>query len=67
MLSGGRLVVKLPRNRVASLIAAGAGLPFDAGKGRPMKEWLAVAGDDEETWLAMAREAMSFVGSQKGR
>ena len=47
MVTGGRLIVKLPRDRVAELIAAGTGAPFDSGKGRPMKEWLAVATDDE--------------------
>jgi hypothetical protein len=36
MISGGRLVVKLPRDRVQSLIEAGVGTPFDAGKGRPV-------------------------------
>lgn len=63
MISHGRLVLKLPAARVGSLIAAGAGTPFDAGKGRPMKEWLTVTADDMESWLALAREALGFVGS----
>jgi hypothetical protein len=57
MLSGGRLVVKLPRARVAALIAAGDGAPFDAGKGRPMKEWVAL----DAAWEARSREALEFV------
>ena len=44
MLVKGQLVVKLPRQRVDALIAAGQGLPFDSGKGRIMKEWLVVEG-----------------------
>jgi hypothetical protein len=62
MLSRGRLVVKLPGSRVAELIAAGTGLPFDAGKGRPMKEWVAVSDADDATWLSLAEEALAFVG-----
>jgi hypothetical protein len=65
MLSGGRLVVKLPRERVDALIGSSTGGPFDAGKGRPMKEWLTVVVDDDETWLALAREALDFVGSRR--
>lgn len=63
MIAGGRLVVKLPRDRVDILIGTGTGAPFDAGKGRVMKEWLTVMADDQETWLALAREALDFVGS----
>lgn len=65
MLTAGRLVVKLPRDRVTKLIEGGTGGPFGAGKGRPMKEWLTFASDDEETWLALAREALDFVGSRR--
>jgi len=63
MISDGKLVLKLPRDRVDTLIGTGAGTPFDAGKGQPMKEWLTVTGDDEVSWLALAREALDFVGS----
>jgi hypothetical protein len=62
MLSRGCLVVKVPRDRVVELIAAGRGRPFDAGKGRPMKEWIALEGADDLTWLSLAEEAFSFVG-----
>ena len=57
--SRGEFVVKLPAARVAELIASGLGGPYDAGKGRPMKEWLAVppCGD----WEALAGEALAFV------
>jgi hypothetical protein len=62
MLTRGRLVVKLPRTRVADLVGAGAGEPFDAGKGTPMKEWLVVVGADDAAWRALAEEALAFVG-----
>lgn len=61
MLVRGALVLKLPRERVAELIQAGRGEPFDAGKGRPMKEWVAV-GAPEAMWVDLAREARRFVG-----
>jgi hypothetical protein len=61
MLSGGRLVVKLPQDRVEALIAVGAGAPFDAGKGKPMKEWLAVDTEGHGRWGALSREALEFV------
>lgn len=61
MLTHGSLVVKLPAARVAELIAADSGTPFDAGKGRPMRNWLTVA--DDEDWSALAREALAYVGA----
>jgi TfoX N-terminal domain len=62
MVQDGRLVVKLPRERVAALIADGTGQPFSAGKGRPMKEWVAVPEPDAATWRDLAEEALAFVG-----
>ena len=64
MLVRGSLVLKLPRTRVTELIDSGLGGPFDAGKGKPMKEWLTVLAT-ERTWLALAREALAFVTGQK--
>lgn len=61
MLVRGRLVVKLPRQRVDALVAAGAGEQFEPGRGRRMKEWLSVAPASEGLWLPLAREAMTFV------
>ncbi len=63
MVTRGTLVVKLPRTRVASLIASGCGNPFDAGRGRPMLEWLAVDPSCKLDWLTLAREALIFVRS----
>lgn len=61
MLSGGTLVVKLPADRVRTLITADQGMPFDAGKGKPMKEWLAVETFNHRAWEALSREALEFV------
>src|SRR5688500_4997851 len=61
MLVKGRHVVKLPAGRVAELISSGDGLPFDAGKGKPMKEWVSLTVDDEACRELVA-EAMGFVG-----
>jgi hypothetical protein len=63
--SKGRYVVKLPRERVDALIASGGGERFDPGHGRLMKEWLTVESTAEEEWLALAKEAMEFVASQR--
>ena len=46
MLVDDRIVVKLPAARVTQLISAGDGVPFDAGKGKPMKEWVGLTVDD---------------------
>lgn len=62
MLAQSTVVVKLPRERVDALVAAGAGEPFDPGHGRRMKEWIALRGDTRR-WLALAREAHAFVNS----
>jgi hypothetical protein len=61
MLVNDRLVVKLPAARVAELIAARDGVPFDAGKGKPMKEWVELNVDDA-TARQLVAEAQAFVG-----
>jgi TfoX/Sxy family transcriptional regulator of competence genes len=61
----GDLVVKLPRDRVAELIANGTGRVFDAGKGRPMKEWVRLSPGDKTVCAAYAEEARSFVAGQR--
>lgn len=62
----GRLVVKLPAVRVAALIEAGNGEPFDAGKGRPMREWVIVCDLDWKRSQSLAEEAFRFVGTRTG-
>jgi hypothetical protein len=65
MVSRGNLVVKLPRERVDELVAAGKGAGFDAGKGRPMKEWLAISPAENRSWARLADEARDFVGERR--
>jgi hypothetical protein len=57
-------VVKLPRQRVEELIAAGDGGRYDPGHGRLMKEWLALRPGSSQDWVSLATEAMEFVGSR---
>lgn len=63
MLVNDWIVVKLPAARVAQLISDGDGVPFDAGKGRPMKEWVGLSVDDEASRKLVA-EAKAFVGKR---
>lgn len=67
MLSNGRLVVKLPRERVDALVASGEGERFDPRRdGRLMKEWLALAPTSSLEWPPLAREARAFVAGLPG-
>lgn len=47
MLVQGRVVLKLPRERVEALIATGDGSPFENGRGQPMREWVVLTGDPD--------------------
>ena len=60
MLVRGRLVLKLPERRVADLVGAGLGVPFDANKGTPMREWLSLDPAADLDWHALAVEALDF-------
>jgi hypothetical protein len=62
MFVRGQLVLKLPKARVDELVDGGHGVRFDANKGTPMKEWLALAADSPQPWPALAKEALGFVG-----
>ena len=60
LFTQGTLVVKLPRDRVAALVAQGVGAPFDPGHGRLMKEWLTVV-NLRASWSDLTKEALDFV------
>lgn len=64
MVSHGRLVLKLPSRRVAHLIDSGAGTAYDAGKGRPMKEWVSLD-PSAAGRIDLAAEALEFVRSSR--
>ena len=64
MVSHGRLVVKLPPQRVAELIGSGQGSAYDAGKSRPMKEWVSLGPGRHDSWVGLATEALDFVRGQ---
>ncbi|MFK7992462.1 MAG: hypothetical protein AB8I08_40950 [Sandaracinaceae bacterium] len=58
---GSGMVVKLPKDRVAALIAEDVGRPF-APAGRVFKEWVAVPERNRETWQGLLEEGIAFVG-----
>jgi hypothetical protein len=60
MLVKGKLVVKLPKQRVDELIAARVGHYFDPGHGRLMKQWISISGA-KAPWVELAKEAYRFV------
>jgi hypothetical protein len=64
MLVRGHLVLKLPADRVTGLVRSHDGVPFDANKGTPMREWLSLDPDSGLDWHALAEEAIAFARLQ---
>jgi hypothetical protein len=64
MLARGDLVAKLPKERVDELVAADTAERFDAGKGRPMREWARVPPRRHDAWEGLAAEAFRFVAGR---
>jgi hypothetical protein len=63
-LSHGRLLVKLPAERVKALVEAKLGEPFSTGPGRVKKEWTTIAPPSLQDWLRLADEARRYVRSK---
>lgn len=61
MLVHGGIAIKLPRDRVQTLVDTGAGQVFGMGKKRPMKEWVSIALDSPDAH-ALVSEAYAFAG-----
>ena len=64
MLVKGKLVVKLPRERVEAMVQSGEGANFDPGHGKLMKEWVAVEPSTKRQWLNLVLAAKNFVSSR---
>lgn len=67
MVTRGSIVLKLPAEQVRGLIASGQGSPFDAGKGRPMREWVVLERGAHERLPQLALEARAFVSGRRKR
>jgi hypothetical protein len=61
MLVHGGIALKLPGDRVQTLIERGTGSKFGTGKKRPMKEWVSIALDAPDAH-ALVAEAYAFAG-----
>lgn len=68
MMCRGELVVKLPRERVDELVAAGVASRFDARlDGRLMRQWASISSERGLDWEPLALEARRFVSSATRR
>jgi hypothetical protein len=57
------LLVKLPADRVAALVASGEGELF-APAGRVFREWVAVPGADRRRWRSLLAQAKRFAANR---
>ncbi len=60
----GRVVFKLPKERVEEIIASKKGIYFDPGHGRISKEWVAINPNTDSECINLAKEAKNFVGKK---
>jgi TfoX/Sxy family transcriptional regulator of competence genes len=63
ILYKGRLVLKLPKDHVETLVQAGQGDYFDPGHGRISKGWVSIKPEAQADWLSLSQEAKAFVAS----
>jgi hypothetical protein len=63
-ISKGRLLIKLPAEEVASLVASKLGASFATGGDRVMKEWVTIGVERRDAWIELARRAKRFVAGE---
>lgn len=61
----GKLVLKLPKERVAAIVGSGKGEHFDPGMGRLMKEWVSLENPAEQEFEDLVAEALDFVAAAR--
>lgn len=61
MVVNGDLVLKLPADRAAALVAEGRGALHQAG-GKAMKEWFVSPVARKAEWVKLAKESRAFAG-----
>jgi hypothetical protein len=62
---GDRITLKLPADRCSELVAAGRGVPFEAG-GRQMREWVSLVDPSPDEAMELAEEALAFLRELRG-
>lgn len=61
--SMGRLIVKLPREKVSAWVTDGRGQPCVMGQ-RTMREWMTIGPERQGEWLAVAMESKRYVSGE---
>jgi hypothetical protein len=56
----GKIVFKLPKQRVDELVNMGRGERMETGNGRAMKEWLEVDPSSRLDFLSLGKEALDY-------
>lgn len=65
MLVGESLVIKVAKVRADELVAQNAGVYFDPGHGRVMKQWVALDRSTTERRVGLAQEALDYALAQR--